>query len=116
MLDVLSFEMKPTLDRIGVVIVSYYDLVILCDLCVYKDEKLWVRMPELWINKDTKKSFVSWKNKIISDEFQSQILKKVFDMVGITVEKAVKIRKDFFTRRKEMTEMKNKFTLNEKKL
>jgi len=99
MIDVVKVEIRPSSFRLGIVIVSYYDLVLSCDLCIYKEEKLWIRMPEMWINHNEKKKFVWWQEKNFSDDFQNLVLKKVFDMVGLTLEQAIELRKDFFAKK-----------------
>ncbi len=99
MIDVKKIEIRPSSYRLGIVVIKYYDLVISCDLCVYKKEKLWLRMPEIWLSETDKKRFVWWEENSFSEEFQNIVLKKVFDMVGLTLEKAIEMRKDFFAKR-----------------
>lgn len=106
MIEVLKVELKPDKIRIGRLKIKYYDLTIFCDLCLYKDEKLWVRMPEMWRNKEEKIHFLFWENPEKSDEFQKVVLNKVFETLGLTVEAAVKMRQDFFLRRKSLTKRK----------
>ena len=115
MIEVIRFDVEPTYKSLGKVIVRYFDLILYCELCVYKNESLWVRMPEIWLTKKHKKCFVSWVSKDKSDEFQKVILKKLFDMVGFTIQEALRIRKGFF-KKKRMTLKKEKLILAEKKL
>lgn len=111
MIEVLRVDICPTAFRIGSVLVKYYEALICCDLCLYKDDNFWIRMPEIWVNKTTKRQFVFWESKDKSDEFQKEVLKKVFDMIPLTLEGAIQMRKDFFAKRKEMTLNKKKITL-----
>lgn len=114
MFNVLEAAIWPTSTRIGTVIVKYYNLVLCCDICLYKDQHLWIRMPEMWITKEKKIRFVYWQNEQESKEFQAYVLKKVFDMLDLSVDKAVSFRQVFFRHRKELTNKKTKLTLNEK--
>ena len=111
MIDVLKVDIKPTNFRMGAILVKYYDSMICCDLCLYKDEKFWVRMPEVWLSKTFKRQFIFWETKEKSDEFQKEVLKKVFDMVPLTLESAIQMRTDFFAERNKMTLNKKKITL-----
>lgn len=103
--------------RIGTVTLNQGGLMIYCDICLYKDEKLWIRMPEYWVNEETKIRFAFWETKELSDQKQDFILKKVFDMIGLDVPRAVEEKKayrDMQTKKKELTKQENKLTLNEK--
>lgn len=111
MIEIMKIEMKPTLTRLGLVFVKYYGLVISCDICIYKKEKLWIRMPEVWLTEDVKRGFAFWLDKEESNQFQITVLKKVFDMIGLTLEKAIDMRKQFFKERNKMTTIKKKLTL-----
>lgn len=100
MIDVKSAEIAPNKLRIGFVIVTYYDLRLRCEICLYKDIRLWIRMPEIWLNDSVKKQYVFWDDNEKSDEFQKIILSKVFDLLGLSVEKAVAIKKEHNEKRK----------------
>lgn len=80
--------------RLGHLKVKYYDLTIKCDLCLYKNQKLWVRMPEIWIG-NHKHNFIYWESKEKSRESQDIILNKVFDLTGFTLEKAIKLKNEW---------------------
>ncbi len=99
MIDIVEVKIRPSTSRLGIVIVKYYNLVLSCDLCLYKAEKLWIRMPEIWLQNSEKKRIVWWEEKNFSDDFQNLVLKKVFDMVGLTLENAIELRKDFFAKK-----------------
>lgn len=114
MIEVLKVDMRTNGVRIGSVMLKYYQAIICCDLCLYKNQNFWIRMPEIWVTKTTKRQFVFWETRELSDAFQKEVLKKVFDVVPLTVEKAIEMRKDFFATRKKMTLNKNKTTLTKK--
>lgn len=111
MIDVLRVDMCPSAYRIASVLTKYHNVLICCDLCLYKDTHFWIRMPEIWISKTTKRQFVFWQTKEISDEFQKEVLKKVFDVIPLTLESALQMRKDFFANKKKMTLKKKQITL-----
>ncbi len=98
--------------RIAEVLVNYYGLGLYLDICVYKDEKLWVRMPEIWLHRTEKRKFGFWFDKKDSDKCQEVILNKVFDMIGLDLESAMRERKNFFTNKKDLTEGKNNITFS----
>lgn len=114
MTQVLHAELAPTNRRVGIVVINHEGLTVCCEICVYKYEKLWIRMPEFWVNPTTKKRLVYWDSQQLSDEKQVFILKKVFDMLEWDLDTAVKIKRDFFNQRKELTKQENKLTLNQK--
>lgn len=103
MYDVVNIDMKCTDLRIGVVNIRNNKMVVSCDICVYKREKLWIRMPEVWLDPRTKRRFNWFENTQDSEEFQKIVLKKVFDMIGLTLDQAIQMRKDFFSERNKMT-------------
>ncbi len=110
MIEVLYVEIKPCQFRLGSVFVRYHDLSIACDICIFKEERLWIRLPEKWISPTDKVSFVRWIDKEHSDKFQKLILSKVFDMVGLTLESAVEMKRELFKKRKDLTVQKNNLT------
>jgi hypothetical protein len=93
--DILLFQLKPARNRIGYVNLRYYDLLIKCDLVYYaKEHKVWIRMPEKWILPTQKTCFCSWINKKISDEFQKNVISKIFAKFDLNVEKIAKLHKE----------------------
>jgi hypothetical protein len=60
-------------------------------------------MPEVWLTPEIKRSYAWWETREESEEFQKIILKKVFDMVGLTLDQAIQMRKDFYSERNKMT-------------
>lgn len=113
MIEVFNINLSPDWNRLGTLCVRYYDLAFCCQICVYKYEKLYIRMPEIWVNRETKKQFMWWPTKDESVKFQEMVLKKVFDMVGLTLETAVQMKKDFFASQKQMTNKRKEITLSE---
>ncbi len=77
--------------RLGYVDVLYHELLIRCDICLFEDKKLWIKMPEKWI-KGRKYRFVYWPTKEKSDEVQQIVLNKVFDMLGLDLPLAIQLR------------------------
>lgn len=114
MTDVLEAEISVSKRRIGRVVINHEGLIVCCDICLYKDQKLWIRMPEIWLDNEKKLRLVFWETQQISDEKQEIILNKVLDILDLDIEKAKKLKKDFFTERKELTKQENKFTLQRK--
>lgn len=114
MTEVLDAQISVTKKRIGTLLLNHEGLIVSCEICVYKDEKLWIRMPEIWTHKETKCRLAFWESKELSDQKQEIILNKVFAMLDLNLEKAIELRKNFFTTRKELTKQENKFTLQRK--
>lgn len=100
MLEIFDVVLKPNASRIGHLNVRYHELVIKCDICLYKEEKLWIRMPEKWTG-DRKCRFVYWDGKEISDKYQELILNKVFDMVGLDLPKGLEIKRSYWQSKKK---------------
>ncbi len=77
---VLDFELCPSKKKIGNVLVQYCDLVMKCELVYHpEDKRVWVRMPEVWLTKKSKFKYCFWPVKEVSDEFQKEVLKQVFE-------------------------------------
>jgi len=106
MFKVKNLHIKADKYRIGYLTVKYYDLDILCDLCLYKDESLWIRLPQIWRDKQHKISFNFWCDKEKSDLFQKEVLQQVIQQTGVTVESAIAMIKEFHAKRKTMTNKK----------
>ena len=87
--EVLDFRQKVRGVNVGTLYVKYHNLLIKCDLCVYKYSQVWVRMPEVWFTKDKKTSFCRWPNQQISDDFQKEVLKKTFAKYDLDTEKVI---------------------------
>lgn len=114
MIEVIHVELKANKTRIGTVAVRYYGLIICCELCLYKNQNLWIRMPEMWTSKVNKRRMTYWEDKQISDQMQVLMLKQVADKTALTLEQAIEMKYHYFCRTKELTTDKNKLTLNEK--
>ena|SRR5687768_5132492 len=115
MLEVTEIEIKPSINRLGFLKLKYYELVIKCDICLYKENKLWIRMPEMWID-DRKKRFVCWESQEISDEKQEIILNKVFDLVGLDLPKAVELKRNWCNSKKNADKNKENTYFTVKKI
>lgn len=101
MIEVVSVEKNTTRQCLARVIVKYYDLTIYCELCMFKDESLWIRMPEIWRTKTYKQKYVWWDDKVKSDDFQNVVLKKVFETIGLPIHTKMHVIKEFFTNKKK---------------
>ena len=99
MLQVMHVEIKPNDSRLGIVNLKYHDLWIKCDICLWKDQKLWIRFPETW-SRGVKLRHCYWESKEISDKHQQLVLKKVFDMIGLDLEQALILKKAFYNHKK----------------
>jgi hypothetical protein len=100
---VIEARMKVDRFKVAQVLVEYHGLGLYLDICLYKKEKLWVRMPEIWIGKKTKKRFGFWFDKNRSDAFQEIVLRKVNDMLGLDVERAIQELEQFAANTKKLT-------------
>jgi len=116
--EVLEAKVCVTKRRIGMATIKHGRLIVYCDICLYKDSHVWVRMPEFWSNGETKIHHTKWESKKVSDEEQVSILNKVFDMLDWNLEKCIQLRNDYFAKmrddRKELTKQENKLTLHKK--
>lgn len=104
MIQVVKVQIGVNLFRIGTVDVKYYDLIIVCDLCLYKNSHLWVRTPEIWLTKDLKKRFIYFEDRIKSDEFQRFCLDGALEISGLTLQKGIELRREFFKKTKKVTQ------------
>ena len=92
--DVLDFELRQSKTRIGCVLVKYHELVMYCELVYHvKTKKAWIRMPEHWFTKDKKTSYCSWPSKETSDEFQKEVLNKIFDKYDLDFDKIAELHR-----------------------
>ena len=93
-LHVIEARLAVNSFRIAEVLVRHHSLGLYLDVCLYKEEKLLVSIPEIWIHKKQKKVWV-WFNKTDYDECQRIVLNKVFDMLGLDLETAIKEQTSF---------------------
>lgn len=94
MIEILNFTIMPSKMRVGTLLVKYHDLIMKCDLVVWKkngEGHLWVRMPESWFTSQKKTSFCYWVTEEKSKEFQKILLKKVFEEYAFDFEKAIEL-------------------------
>lgn len=111
-LHVVEAKLAVNKFRVAEVLVNFHGLGLYLDVCLYKKEKLWVRMPEIWLRRTHKRKFGFWFDKADSDKCQEIILNKVFDMLGLDLETAIKERDSFFAKKKELTAEENNITLS----
>ena len=110
-LHVIEAKLAVNSFRIAEVLVRYYCLGLYLDICLYKEKKLWVRMPEIWLHRTNKRKFGFWFEKTDSDKCQEIILNKVFDMLGLDLDKAIKEKRNFFADKNKLTVKENNITL-----
>jgi hypothetical protein len=100
-LELMHCNLKNTKYKWGTVVIKYYKLPIFCELRYYVlEDKLWVRMPELWEKPSKKVQFAWWETKEESDEFQQRVLKMVCDKENLTLEEIKKFRQDWINEKK----------------
>ncbi len=90
MIDVEMFKISLNAGRIAAIHVRYHDCLLMCDLCLYKREKLWIRMPERWTGVH-KIRYIYWDSKEISDKFQNRVLEIIRDKYKFDLPDAVKL-------------------------
>lgn len=79
-LEIGEFKIRPCKMSIATMLVKYHELIMKCDLVWYPQAKhYWIRMPERWFTRDKKTSYCYWPTREISDEFQKEMLQKIFD-------------------------------------
>lgn len=105
-MDVLDLKLNPDRKRLGTLLIQYHDLMMKCDLVIHvKTHTPWVRLPELWITADKKTRFCYWPTKEISDEFQKEVLKKIFDKYDLDVAKLTELHAAAKKRKKQIKEL-----------
>jgi len=97
MIELVKVEFKPSSNRIAALQVRYYKALLMVDLCIYREERLWVRMPEMWLG-DQKIKFIHWE-KEDSDIIQETVLKQLFEMVGFNLDSALKMKDEYFKKK-----------------
>lgn len=87
-IEIMEFEPRACKRKVGCVLIRYHELLMKCDLVYHpKYEKAWVRMPEIWLNTQKKLHYCYWPTKEMSDEFQKEVLKKIFDKYSLNLDK-----------------------------
>lgn len=100
-LDLVKFNDKF---KIGVVFIRYHELIIRGELVFHpKDRKAWVRMPEKWVNQEKKLHLCYWPTKEISDNFQKEVLRLIFDRHNLNIDKIEKIHQENAEERGKIT-------------
>jgi len=91
-IEIDEFMIRPCKTAIATMLIKYHELVMKCDLVWYrKDRKYWIRMPERWLDPVRKTSFCYWPTKEISDQFQKEVLQKIFDSGMLNEDEIAKI-------------------------
>ncbi len=91
-IEVYELTIKPNQYRVGFGLLRYHDMHMRFDLCYYSAaKKVWIRMPEKWINHKKKVSYCHWETKEISDRFQILTLQKLFDRFDLNESKVIEI-------------------------
>lgn len=92
--EVVNYIFKPGPTKLAILTIKYHELLMKCELVYFPSEnKVWVRMPELWLNPHKKFSCAWWPRKAFSDEFQKVVLNKIFDKYDLSVEKVAEMHK-----------------------
>jgi hypothetical protein len=99
MIEIVKVSIKPTPLRIGWVNVKYHQLVLRCNICVFKEERLFIRMPEVFLKKE-KFSFAFWMTKKDSDTFQREVLKLLKKSIKLDLATAIELKKKGQERKK----------------
>jgi hypothetical protein len=75
MIDLLDFKMKITNRYIGRSLLKFNGLIMKCEV-VYsaQNDRVWIRMPEVWFNKDIKTKFCWWESEETSKQFQKDVI------------------------------------------
>lgn len=94
MIKVKKVDIKPLKNRIARALINYHDLSMECEIWLWRNDNLFVRMPEIPI-KDGKIRILLWESKYLSDVFQKEVLTQIYDMSGLNLEKALEIRKNW---------------------
>ena len=99
MIEIVDCGISVDITRIGFVMVKYNDLIISCDICVYKQQKIWIRLPEMWISETQKRRFLYWPSEEKSNDFQKEVLSKLEDLLGLNLPVAKRILSDWHRKR-----------------
>ncbi len=86
--EIVSFKLVKCPLKVGCIVIRYHQLQLKLDL-VYnpKFKKAWVRMPEKWISKEKKFSYICWPDKAVSDQFQKTVLELIYSQNSLDDEK-----------------------------
>lgn len=99
MLEIFDVVMKTNDTRLGHLKVRYYDLFVRCDICMYKEEKLYIRFPEYWVI-GNKFRYVYWDGRETSDKYQKIILDKLLELIGLDFDKALELKRKYWSEKK----------------
>ncbi len=100
-LELIYLNLENSKHRLGTVVAKYYAMPHLFELRYYvPEEKLWVKMPEIWSKVNKKVQFAWWETKEESDEFQEIMLKLICEKQNQTLEEIKKFRQDWLIQEK----------------
>lgn len=91
MITIEKFNVFAMGTQVGNLIIKYHDVFIKCRLKVFKKQKLWIVMPELWSSKTEKCRIVFWPTQELSDDFQKKVLDQLAEKFQMNIEKAQKL-------------------------
>lgn len=91
-IEVLNCLIKPCSHRVGFLEIRYGVMHMKCDLAYLpKARHVWVRMPEIWTSPNHKHCFCRWPSKQISDLFQGEVLRQIYEKYDLSHQKVVEI-------------------------
>jgi len=102
MFELVKVVPMPSRNRLGALHIRYHDMLIMCDLCLYKFEKLYIRLPERWFQDGTKVNFLYMLGEKVNQELQETIIEKIKLTTGLTLERAIEIKKSLFSKKKRV--------------
>lgn len=98
--EVISCETRACKKKVACLLIRYCEMILKCDLVYHpKYDKAWVRMPEVWITPQKKIHYCYWPTKEKSDEFQKEVLKKIFDKYSLDLDKIKSLHADAILKR-----------------
>jgi len=95
MIKLIKLIVNPFKNRVGKVLVKYYDVTLDCELWLWRSDALFLKMPEIRKGENVI-HLLRWDNKEISDVFQKEVLAQLFADTDMTLEKAVELRQKWF--------------------
>jgi hypothetical protein len=101
-INILDFNVLVCKTKIGIAIIRYGDLLLRCEL-VYntKYKKVWLRMPEIWLNNKFKLKYCHWPNQQISDKFQEKAIGQIYKNYSLNLEKIIELHEKFLNFKKK---------------
>lgn len=98
--ELIDLEVAVSDRRIAHALVRYYRMFIRCDLVYYPPlEKVWIRLPEFWVNK-AKVRHCYWARQEVSEDFQERILNEVYSKYELSLEKVKELHQSYKIKKK----------------